>query len=78
MSTIADMFTREDRVEITVSQLMGILEKSANVKAENRIIKKMLDKNFTAWEIAKIFCESADEELLPPSIKKDESEDNND
>lgn len=58
---IADAFGKEDRVEITVSQLITLIGSLEREKAENRIFKRMLEKDFYTTEIKKVFLDEEEQ-----------------
>ena len=59
---IIEAFTKEDRVELTVSQLITILDERAKEKAEKDVILKLCNsKRITAPQIYKIFNETQEE-----------------
>lgn len=61
---IYDAFSKEDRTEITISQLITILDDRARMKAERDVVLKLCNpKNkITAPQIYKIFTEQQEEE----------------
>lgn len=60
---ITDMFAKEDRTELTISQLITILDDRAKMKAERDVLLKLCNpKNkITAPQIYKIFKEDQEE-----------------
>lgn len=55
---IMEAFTKEDRVEIMVSQLITILDERAKEKAEKDVVLKLCNsKKITAPQIYKIFTQ---------------------
>lgn len=59
---LIDAFNKEDRVEITISQFIQILDKRAEEKAEKNVILKLCGSGkMTASQIYKIFKEDQEE-----------------
>jgi len=61
---ISDMFAKEDRTELTISQLMAILDDRAKMKAEKNVILKLCGSGkMTAPQIYKLFTEDQEEKI---------------
>lgn len=55
MGTILDAFTKEDRTEITVSQLIQLIDERARAEAKADILLRMCRNGIASEDIAGVF-----------------------